>query len=53
MTRRLLAVVTLAAALVRLGARIAIAISDEIDDACSTYTVEIPDYVPDAWGVTR
>jgi len=50
---RALALVTLAAAVLRLAGRVIVALSDEIDEAVSTYTVEIPSYVPEAWGVTR
>lgn len=38
----------LVTALLRLVGRVHLAIADEIDRACSTYAVEIPDVIP-AW----
>lgn len=34
-------------ALMRLTGRLWIAVADEIDRACSSYAVEVPDHVPD------
>jgi hypothetical protein len=45
---RALAVVTLAVAVLRLAGHIAVAISNEIDDALSLYLVEAPDFLPES-----
>jgi hypothetical protein len=48
---RALAIATFALAVIRYGCRRVIAISDEIDDALSTYLVEVPEYVPESMTV--